>query len=104
MAFGAIDAINSKGLKVPADISVLGFDDIATAKFVYPTLTTIRQPFAAMAARAVSEVVEIIRGREVNPSKIPFATELVVRNSTGPVPASSASRPLGNAVLREDAL
>jgi len=86
MAFGAIDAINSKGLKVPADISVMGFDDIATSKFVYPTLTTIRQPFVEMAARAVSEVVEIIQGRDVNPAKIAFATDFIVRNSTGPAP------------------
>ncbi len=86
MAFGAIDAISSKGLKVPEDISVIGFDDIPTASHVFPRLTTIRQPFDAMAARAVSEVVEIIQGREINAERIAFATELMVRNSTGPVP------------------
>ena len=87
MAFGAIDAIRSKGLQVPADISVMGFDDIATARFVFPTLTTIRQPFVDMAARAVGEVVDIIQGREVAPRKIAFATEMIIRNSTGPAPA-----------------
>ena len=88
MAFGAIDAISSKGLKVPADISVMGFDDIATARFVFPTLTTVRQPFVDMAARAVGEVVDIIQGREFTPGKIAFATEIIIRNSTGPAPGS----------------
>lgn len=86
MAFGAIDAINSKGLRVPDDVSVIGFDDIPTASSVFPTLTTIRQPFVAMAARAVSEVVGLIQGREVNAAKIAFPTEIIIRNSTGPAP------------------
>ena len=85
MAFGALDAINSKGLKVPNDISVIGFDDIPTSSHVFPTLTTMRQPFNAMAARAVSEVVEIIQGRDIAAAKIAFPTELMIRNSTGPV-------------------
>ncbi len=85
MAFGAIDAINSKGLKVPDDISVIGFDDISTSRSVFPALTTIRQPFVEMAARAVSEVVALIQGKEVAADKISFATELVTRNSTGQV-------------------
>ncbi len=87
MAFGALDAINSKGLKVPNDISVIGFDDIPTSSHVFPTLTTMRQPFDAMAARAVSEVVEIIQGRDIAAAKIAFPTELMMRNSTGPVRA-----------------
>jgi LacI family transcriptional regulator len=86
MAFGAIDAVNSKGLKVPDDVSVIGFDDIATASYVFPKLTTMRQPFGAMAARAVGELVELIQGREITAVKIAFPTELVIRNSTGPVP------------------
>jgi LacI family transcriptional regulator len=87
MAFGAIDAINSKGLKVPADISVVGFDDIPTSSYVFPKLTTMRQPFGAIAGRAVSELVELIQGREPCAAKIDFPTELVVRDSTGPAPA-----------------
>jgi LacI family transcriptional regulator len=82
-----MDAINSKGLKVPDDVSVVGFDDIPTASYVFPTLTTMRQPFRAMARRAVSEVVELIQGREPGAVKIAFPVELVVRKSTGPVPA-----------------
>ncbi len=85
MAFGALDAINSRGLKVPQDVSVVGFDDIPTSSYVFPTLTTMRQPFQAMAARAVTEVVEMIQGRELVAARIGFMMELMVRNSTGPV-------------------
>jgi LacI family transcriptional regulator len=85
MAFGAIDAINSKGLKVPANISVIGFDDIPTASFVFPKLTTMRQPYVAMAERAVSEVTELIRGKNNVAFKIAFPMELVIRDSTAPL-------------------
>ena len=87
MAFGAIDAVASRGLKVPADISVVGFDDISTASHVYPRLTTMHQPYEALAERAVREVVEMIEGRAPSAQRIAFATELVVRDSTGPAPA-----------------
>jgi LacI family transcriptional regulator len=90
MAFGAIDAINSKGLKVPDDISVIGFDDIPTANYIFPKLTTMHQPFEAIAARAVAELLELIEGRPLAPARIGFATELVVRDSTGRRPGGPA--------------
>ncbi len=93
MAFGAIDAVSSKGMRVPDDVSIVGFDDIPTSSYVFPKLTTIRQPFDAMAARAVSDVVELIQGREVGASKVAFALELVVRDSTGPVPRRAKNPP-----------
>ncbi|MFZ6768501.1 LacI family DNA-binding transcriptional regulator [Undibacterium sp. Di26W] len=93
MAFGAIDAISSKGLKVPDDVSVIGFDDIPTASYVFPTLTTMRQPFIEMANRAVSEVVEIIQGREIKAAKIAFPVDIVIRNSTAPLKKSAQSVP-----------
>jgi LacI family transcriptional regulator len=88
MAFGAIDAIHSRGLEVPAHISVIGFDDIPTASGVFPTLSTMRQPLARMAACAVGELVAMIDGAPVASRKLAFAMELVVRNSTGPAPAA----------------
>jgi LacI family transcriptional regulator len=88
MAFGAIDAINSKGLKVPDDISVVGFDDIPTSNYVFPKLTTMHQPFEAIASRAVAELIELIQGRALGPARIGFETSLVVRGSTGPAPAA----------------
>lgn len=88
MAFGAMDAISSRGLKVPDDVSVIGFDDIPTSSYVFPTLSTIRQPFDTMAARAVGELVDMIDGRPVDAVKIALPTRLVVRNSTGPAPGA----------------
>ena len=89
MAFGAIDAVSSRGMRVPDDVSVIGFDDIPTASSVFPKLTTMRQPFVDMAARAVSEVVGIIQGAEIGAARIAFPTEIIVRNSTGPAPGTS---------------
>ena len=85
MAFGAIDAIHSKGLRVPDDISVVGFDDIATSSHIHPPLTTIRQPLDELSACTVNELVALIEGRGVEAKRIPIALELVVRKSTGPV-------------------
>ena len=86
IAVGAFDAIASRGLKVPADVSVVGFDDISTASHVFPRLTTMHQPYEALAERAVREVVEMIEGRPPAAARIAFDTELVVRDSTGPAP------------------
>lgn len=85
MAFGAMDAIRTRGLSVPEDISLVGYDDIPAARYVYPTLTTLRQPFEEMGIRAVVELVELIRGKEVGPDRVEFTAEMIVRGSTGPV-------------------
>jgi LacI family transcriptional regulator len=85
MAFGAIDAIHSQGLRVPDDISVIGFDDIATSSHIHPPLTTMRQPLAELSACAVRELVALIEGHEHAAKKIALPLELVVRQSTGPV-------------------
>ena len=90
MAFGALDAVKSKGLRVPDDISIMGFDDIPNSSFVYPPLSTIRQPYVDMGVRAMREVVEMLNGRPVGASRVLFPTELVVRQSTGPAPAPKA--------------
>jgi LacI family transcriptional regulator len=85
MAYGAIDAIHSQGLRVPDDISVVGFDDIATSSHIHPPLTTMRQPLAELSACAVGELMALIEGRNVEAKKIALPLELVVRQSTGPV-------------------
>jgi LacI family transcriptional regulator len=89
MAYGAIDAVHSRGLKVPADVSVIGFDDIPLSSHVFPPLTTMRQPLAALAARAVSDVVTLIQGGTVAPAKTAFPMELVIRQTTGPAPGDA---------------
>jgi LacI family transcriptional regulator len=91
MAFGAIDAINSRGLKVPHDISVIGFDDIPTASCVFPKLTTMHQPFDAIAAYAVREVVGMITGQTTGAARIAFPAKLTVRDSTGPAPRAAVT-------------
>jgi LacI family transcriptional regulator len=71
-------------LTVPDDISVIGFDDIPTASCVFPKLTTMHQPFDAIAAYAVREVVGMIDGQSTSAARIAFPAKLVVRGSTAP--------------------
>jgi len=85
MAFGAIDAIHSKGLRVPGDISVVGFDDIAISSHIHPPLTTMRQPLAELSACAVRELLALIESPGQEAKKIALPLELIVRKSTGPV-------------------
>ncbi len=85
MAFGAIDAVASRGLSVPDDISVIGFDDIPTSSYVFPKLTTMRQPYVQMADRAVTEVIDLIQGKDASCQKIYFPMELMLRASTAPL-------------------
>lgn len=93
MAYGAIDAVHSLGMKVPGDISVIGFDDIPNSSYVFPPLTTMRQPMADMAARAVSELLELVQGREIDGRKIALPLKLMMRSSTGPAPEEPGNAP-----------
>ncbi|WP_240434740.1 LacI family DNA-binding transcriptional regulator [Streptomyces sp. YIM 130001] len=83
MALGVVRAARSRGLDVPRDMSVVGFDDSPLAAFTDPPLTTVRQPVAAMAAAAVDALLEEIRGNPVQRTEFVFQPELVVRGSTG---------------------
>lgn len=87
-AIGAIRAFQEHGLRVPQDISVLGFDDIAGAAFNTPSLTTVRQPLARMGQVAAQSLLERIEGRLDYPSEIAIEPELVVRESTGRAPGA----------------
>jgi LacI family transcriptional regulator, repressor for deo operon, udp, cdd, tsx, nupC, and nupG len=92
MALGAIRAVRQRGLDVPRDVSVVGFDDSALVAFTDPPLTTLRQPVHAMSVAAVRALVDEIRGQALPHSEYLFRPELVVRGSTGSVrPASAAS-------------
>jgi DNA-binding LacI/PurR family transcriptional regulator len=84
-AIGAIRALKDAGLSVPADVSVVGFDDIQSAAYSTPSLTTVRQPLAEMGQRGAQVLLERIANRENgHPSEIVMAPELVIRESTGP--------------------
>jgi LacI family transcriptional regulator len=83
MAYGAGLALFRRGLRVPDDVSIVGFDDQPAAAYTWPPLTTVRQPAVKMGDAAVKALLNQLRGAAFQlPS---FATELVVRESTGPV-------------------
>jgi LacI family transcriptional regulator len=84
LAIGAIVAARARGLRVPEDLSVVGFDDVEHATIVTPTLTTVRQPLAELGRTAVSLLTRILAGQRVETLRIELGTRLVVRESTGP--------------------
>lgn len=84
VAMGAIDAARDLGAIVPEDVWVAGFDDIQMASWGAYSLTTVRQPMAEMAGRAIDFVVERITGTApADPREVRLAAELIVRRSTG---------------------
>jgi LacI family transcriptional regulator len=85
-AMGAIRAIRDAGLDVPGDISVVGFDDITSAAFSTPSLTTVHQPLFEMGQKGAQLLLERIANREKQyPAEIEMSPDLVVRESTGRV-------------------
>ena len=87
-AIGAIRALKDAGLSVPEDVSVVGFDDIQSAAYSTPSLTTVRQPLTEMGKRGAQVLLERIANHEKEfPSMIVMAPKLVVRESTGPAHA-----------------
>jgi DNA-binding LacI/PurR family transcriptional regulator len=90
-AIGAIRALKDAGCSVPGDVSVVGFDDILSAAYSLPSLTTVRQPLMEMGKRGAQILLERIANRSQEfPAEIIMAPELVVRESTGPAKKSSA--------------
>jgi DNA-binding LacI/PurR family transcriptional regulator len=87
-SIGAIRAIRESGLRVPEDISVVGFDDIRESAYHMPSITTVRQPLRKMGSIAAQTVIERIEGSEEYPAQIAIEPELVVRESSGPVRVS----------------
>ncbi|MFX4294414.1 LacI family DNA-binding transcriptional regulator [Streptomyces bohaiensis] len=84
MALGVIRAARQRGLRVPEDVSVVGYDDSDLFAFTDPPLTTLRQPVRAMAAAAVDSLVEEAGGNAAHHHEFVFQPELVVRGSTAP--------------------
>jgi DNA-binding LacI/PurR family transcriptional regulator len=82
MALGAVRAVRARGLRVPEDISVVGYDDSPLIAFTDPPLTTIRQNVTAMSETAVNALVEVIGGSTARAKEFVFRPELVVRGST----------------------
>lgn len=87
MALGAVRAARARGLRVPQEVSVVGFDDSRLLEFTDPALTTVRQPVAVMGRAVVDALDAEIDGTPVTRTELLFAPELVVRGSTGAGPA-----------------
>lgn len=83
-AIGAIRSFRDLGLRVPEDISVVGFDDIQGAAYHTPALTTIRQPLNSMGSTAAKILLDRIRTGKEYPDEVPIVPELIIRESTMP--------------------
>lgn len=88
MALGAVRAARQRGLAVPDDLSIVGYDDSPLIAYTDPPLTTVRQPVQAMGHAAVSALVSEINGVHTPRAELLFHPELIVRSSTGAAPAA----------------
>lgn len=84
MALGAYEALYERGVRVPDDMSIVGFDDLEEARWGIPPLTTVRQPLAEMASMGARMLMSLINGEELDTVRVELATSLVIRSSTAP--------------------
>lgn len=89
MAIGAIRAARERGLAVPHELSIVGFDDIELASIATPALTTVQQPLQGMGRVAVEVLYRLLHGQPLDAMRVELSARLIVRESTGPAPASS---------------
>ena len=87
LAVGAMRAAFERGLQIPRDLSVVGFDDAGLARNVFPRLTTVRQPLEELGRTAVSLLSRLIDRQRTEALRVHLATRLVVRETTGPAAA-----------------
>ena len=85
MSIGLLSALRERGLRVPDDISVVGFDDVPEAGYLFPPLTTVRQEFATLGELIMQKVLIAVEESGVLTEDTPIPTHLVVRQSTRPV-------------------
>jgi LacI family transcriptional regulator len=83
IAMGAMAAAVEKGLRIPEDIAIVGFDDIPLARYAIPALTTVRVPASEMASTGGEMILRLIRGAQLDTPKRVFDAELVIRRSCG---------------------
>ncbi|CAG7622295.1 LacI family DNA-binding transcriptional regulator [Paenibacillus allorhizosphaerae] len=81
MALGAIKAVTERGLRVPDDLSVVGFDDHLFSAFMSPALTTVRRPIEEISRAGAEKLLSFIEKKQVEKSTVYFHTELVIRDS-----------------------
>ncbi len=95
MAMGTLSAVANAGLSCPADVSVMGFDDLPLARYFQPPLTTIAQPKAMIGRRTVELLVDILRGVHSPRRQVTLRHELVVRSSTARRGTGTSCQPRG---------
>jgi LacI family transcriptional regulator len=83
-AVGALRAARERGLRVPEDLSIAGFDDADIGQATHPMLTTVHQPLAEMGRMAVTMLVRMLKGHDLDARHVELGTDLVIRTSTGP--------------------
>jgi DNA-binding LacI/PurR family transcriptional regulator len=81
-AFGVLAALREMGKRVPEDVSVAGFDDLRSSRYLTPSLTTVRAPTEEVGRVAATSMIDLIRGRQADPLTL-LPTEIVIRNSCG---------------------
>ena len=86
-ALGVYEAARELDVRIPEELSVVGYDDLPVARWVGPPLTTIHQPLAEMAEMAARLVISLSRGATPVTQRLDLSTNLVIRQSTGPPPA-----------------
>ncbi len=91
-AIGAMQTFQERGLRIPEDISVTGFDDIDAATIVYPSLTTVRQPMVALGQAAAQLLLQLLHGATTTSQHLTIPTDIILRKSTRPVAAADAPR------------
>lgn len=84
VALGVLRAARERGLEVPGDLSVVGFDDLELASIVTPALTTVGQPFQGMGRVGIDVLHRLLQGQPLNATRVELSTRLVVRESTAP--------------------
>ena len=93
MAMGVMDAVRSRGLRVPGDISVVGFDDIPQAALVRPALTTVNQPLEKMGRVAAQKLLDLLQKPDTEAERIELPTELIIRESCSPADSATSTTP-----------
>jgi LacI family transcriptional regulator len=84
-AFGVYEAARQRGLRIPDDLSVVGFDELPVSRWASPPLTTVRQPLTEMGSAAAQMLGELIAGGPLRTNRVELSTELHVRESTAPL-------------------
>ncbi|HET9897643.1 MAG TPA: LacI family DNA-binding transcriptional regulator [Streptosporangiaceae bacterium] len=91
-ALGVYEAARQRGLRIPQDLSVVGFDDLPAARWVSPPLTTMRQPLADMGRVAAEMLGDLIEDVPLRSQRVELSTELIVRESTAPLATGRGPR------------